>query len=391
MTRHRRLFGALAGAVCCVAIGVAQEKSVRPGINDTFRDPDVKEFVGRFEVESREVFTRRKEIVAACDIQPGQTVADIGAGTGLFTRMFSAAVGSEGRVIAVDIAQKFLDHIQATSREAGQRNVETLLCQADATGLAPDSVDVAFICDAYHHFEFPQKTMASLHRAMKPGGRVILVDFRRVEGQSSDWVLTHVRAGQEVFEAEIAQAGLPKQYEERELLKENYFVVFEKPAPPGAVTKYRPGPARGMGRGPGGEMRADQELFHFLLDHHAEIHRSVKRLANGVETVTESERPEVAAKIQTHVASMHQRLKDGRGLRFWDELFVAIFNKHAAIKMSVENTEKGVKVQETSEDPAVAVLIQAHAEVVSQFVARGFDEAHKNHPLPAALPAGPKR
>jgi ubiquinone/menaquinone biosynthesis C-methylase UbiE len=372
------------------AIGVAQEKSVKPGINDTFRDPNPQEFLGKFEVESREVYARRKEIAAACQIQPGQTVADIGAGTGLFTRMFADTVGTDGRVIAVDIAQKFLDHIVATTREAGQRNVETVLCKADSTELPPDSVDVAFICDTYHHFEFPLKTMASLHRALKPGGRVVLVDFRRVEGTSTDWVMNHVRAGQEVFEAEIVQSGFKKVYEERELLKENYFAVFEKAASADSATVRRPGRGRGMGRGPGPEMRADQDVFHFLLDHHAEIRRSVKRLDNGVETLTESDNKDVAAKIQEHVASMHERVKEGRGLRFWDELFVAIFNKYDQIRMTVEKTEKGVKVVETSDDKAVVLLIQAHAEVVSQFVAHGFDEAHKNHPVPAVAPAASK-
>jgi len=144
-----------------VPLASAQDKSVNPGINDSFRDPDPQEFLGRFEVESREVFARRNEIVAACCIQPGQTVADIGAGTGLFSRMFSEAAGKDGRVIAVDISQKFLDHIQKTSRDAGQQNVETLLCTADSTELPAESVDVAFICDVYHHFEFPFKTMAS--------------------------------------------------------------------------------------------------------------------------------------------------------------------------------------------------------------------------------------
>lgn len=390
MSHLKRLMFAFALAVPVLPVVSAQDKSVKPGINDTFRDPEPKEFLGKFEVESREVFARRKEIVAACEIHPGQTVADIGAGTGLFTRMFSEAVGQDGRVIAVDIAQKFLDYIQETSRAAGQRNVESVLCKADSTELPPDSIDVAFICDTYHHFEFPKKTMASLHRALKPGGRVILVDFRRVEGTSTDWVMNHVRAGQEVFEAEIIQGGLKKVYEERELLKENYFVVFEKPVPANTVTEPRPGRGRGMRRGPGPEMRADQDVFRFLLDHHAEIRRSVKRLDNGVETLTESDNKEVATKIQEHVASMHQRIKDGRGLRFWDELFVAIFQKHASIKMTVEKTEKGVKVVETSDDQAVVLLIQAHAEVASQFVAHGFDEAHKNHPVPAAAPATPK-
>lgn len=232
MSRVGKLIFVLVLAVHVLPVVSAQDKSVKPGINDTFRDPDPKEFLGKFEVESREVFARRKEIVAACQIQPGQTVADIGAGTGLFTRMFSDAEGNNGRVIAVDIAQKFLDHVEKTSRDAGQRNVETVLCKADSTELPPESVDVAFICDTYHHFEFPLKTMASLHRALKPGGRVILIDFRRVDGISTDWVMNHVRAGQEVFEAEIVQAGFRKVREEREALKENYFVAFEKVLPP---------------------------------------------------------------------------------------------------------------------------------------------------------------
>ncbi len=69
-----------------------QEKSVRPGINQPFENPDVKEFIEKFEVESREVFTKRQDIVAACKLKPGMTVGDIGAGTGLFTRLFAKEV-----------------------------------------------------------------------------------------------------------------------------------------------------------------------------------------------------------------------------------------------------------------------------------------------------------
>jgi ubiquinone/menaquinone biosynthesis C-methylase UbiE/intracellular sulfur oxidation DsrE/DsrF family protein len=224
----------LLATVCHVAC--AQEKSVRPGINDSFRDPDVDEFVKRFEIESREVYTRRHKIVAACRIEPGQTVADIGAGTGLFTRLFSTAVGADGRVVAVDIAQKFLDHIGKTSEEAGLKNIETVLCTADSTELPPDSIDVAFICDTYHHFEFPLKTMASLRSALKPNGRVIIIDFRKIAGVSSDFVMGHVRAPQSVFESEIVQAGFLKTREEADLLSENYFVEFTRSETPGLAS-----------------------------------------------------------------------------------------------------------------------------------------------------------
>ncbi len=215
-------------AVPLTTVARGQEQSVNPGINDAFENPNVEEFAQRFEVESREVFSRRHAIVAACQIEPGQTVADIGAGTGLFTRLFSDAVGKEGRVIAVDISQKFLDLIRTNSRQQNQSNVEAVLATADSVQLPAESIDLAFICDTYHHFEFPQKTMTSLHRALGPGGRVVLIDFHRIPGTSSDWVLNHVRAGQDVFEAEILQSGFRKVREEQELLQENYFVVFEK-------------------------------------------------------------------------------------------------------------------------------------------------------------------
>jgi len=210
---------------------LAQEKSVRPGVNDSFRDPKVSEFQEKFEIESREVFAKRKQIVEVCKVAPGTTVADIGAGTGVFTRLFSEAVGPKGQVLAVDIAANFLDHINSTNREAGRKNVQTVQCSPDTTKLEPATVDVAYICDTYHHFEFPLKTMSSLHAALKPRGRLFLVDFKRVEGESTDWTMKHVRAGQEVFEAEILSCGFKKVREYSDLLKENYFIEFERVAP----------------------------------------------------------------------------------------------------------------------------------------------------------------
>jgi len=211
-------------------VAAAQERSVKPGINDPFKDPDVQEFRGKFEVESREVYARRAGIVEACKLRPGMVVADVGAGTGLFTRLLAREVGPAGQVYAVDIAPKFLEHVRKTSRQAGLRNVTPVLCGPDSVDLPPASVDLAFVCDTYHHFEFPQRTLASLHRAIKPGGRLVVVDFVRIPGKSSDWVLNHVRAGQEVVEKEITEAGFEKADEVKELLKENYLIVFTRPA-----------------------------------------------------------------------------------------------------------------------------------------------------------------
>ncbi len=226
MTRIRLalLFGVLAG----LAPLAAQEKSVKPGINDPFKDPNVKEFEGKFEVESREVYARRKEIVEHCKLKPGMAVADVGAGTGLFTRLFAAQVGDKGKVYAVDIAKKFLDHIAKTAKERKLTNVETVLCTEKSCELKPESVDLVFVCDTYHHFEFPSRTLDSIHKALKSGGQLIVIDFKRIPGKSSDWILNHVRAGQEVVEKEITEAGFKKVDEVKGLLAENYFVRFEK-------------------------------------------------------------------------------------------------------------------------------------------------------------------
>ncbi len=205
----------------------AQEKSVRPGINQPYQNPDVNESVKRFESENREVFAKRKEIVAACRLKPGMAVADIGAGTGLFTRLFAAQVGPTGRVYAVDIARKFIEHIQKTAQAAGLTNVTGIVCTTTSSELPPGSVDLVFICDTYHHFEYPQRTMASVYRALRPGGQLVLVDYRRIEGQTPDWLMKHLRAGQAVFTKEIEAAGF-RIVPQADFLKDNYFVRFGK-------------------------------------------------------------------------------------------------------------------------------------------------------------------
>ncbi|BCX47845.1 methyltransferase [Haloferula helveola] len=218
-----------------VAAQAPKEESVRPGINEKFLDPELKvdDWLKRFEVESREVFHARDAVLAACKIKPGMRVADIGAGTGLYTRMFADAVGKDGWVYAVDINGAFLHHIQARAKQEGHANISAILCPEDSVSLPPNSIDVAFACDTYHHFEYPMSTLASLLRALKPGGTFVVVDFKRIEGESTDWVLGHVRAGEEVFRKEIETAGL--KFEEKvEVpgLEENYFLRFSKPAAP---------------------------------------------------------------------------------------------------------------------------------------------------------------
>jgi len=152
------------------------------------------------------------------------------------------------------------------------------------------------------------------------------------------------------------------------------------------------GPGRGArGQAPGREAGAhddrhdeDRDVFHFLLANHQKIQRTVKDLENGVETLTESDSPEIAAKIKEHVQWMEHRIKEVNPIRMRDPLFAEIFRHADKITMEHEETEKGVRVTEVSDDAYVARLLQAHAKVVSGFVERGFAEAMKNHPVPDA-------
>ncbi|MFQ5423059.1 MAG: class I SAM-dependent methyltransferase [Phycisphaerae bacterium] len=235
MWKNGRFLPVLAPGVCLLlgCIGGAHEANVRPGLNDRFKDPDlqVDEWVSRFEVESREIFRLRKEIAHAVGLRPRGAVADIGAGTGLFIQLFAEAVGPAGRVYAVDIAPRFLQHIKKQAEAAGLDQVVTVRCRDDSVDLPAESIDVAFICDTYHHFEYPRTYMRTIRRALRPGGQLILIDFDREGDAADDWVRKHVRAGQDQVTKEIQSDGF--EFVSTEAvpgLKRNYFLRFQRPA-----------------------------------------------------------------------------------------------------------------------------------------------------------------
>ena len=125
------------------------KESVKPGINEKFLDPkmSVPVWINRFEVESREIFASRKAVTKALGLKSGDSVADIGAGTGLFLPLFAEAVGDKGRVHAVDISERFIGHLKQRVKKLGLGNVEVVRCSEDSVELKENSIDVAFVCD----------------------------------------------------------------------------------------------------------------------------------------------------------------------------------------------------------------------------------------------------
>jgi ubiquinone/menaquinone biosynthesis C-methylase UbiE len=217
---------------CLFLVGIfffalAAGQGAAPEINAPYRNPSYEDWRKRFETEGREVYEKRQAIVAAARARPGMAVADIGAGSGLFTRLFATEVGANGRVYAVDIARAFVEGNLRRAREAGHENVIGIESTQQDTRLPAASVDLAYICDAYHHFELPRAMLASIRRALRPGGTLVVVDFERIPGTSPDWILQHVRAGKDEFRAEIEAAGF-RFVEEVELMRENYFLRFAR-------------------------------------------------------------------------------------------------------------------------------------------------------------------
>jgi ubiquinone/menaquinone biosynthesis C-methylase UbiE len=132
-------------------------------------------------------------------------------------------------VYSVDIAPKFLQHIAARATADGIENLTPVLGTTVSTRLPPESVDLIFICDTYHHFEYHAQTLASISRALKPGGRLVVIDFERIPGESREFILGHVRAGKEVFRSEIENAGLEFVDEVKiKAFEENYLLRFRK-------------------------------------------------------------------------------------------------------------------------------------------------------------------
>jgi len=228
---HRWLPGIvwLASLVLMVvpATTTAQEQSVKPGINDSWVDPDLDRILSLLEREDRSIYKYRHAIVAALGLEPGMHAADVGSGTGFLTLLMAREVGPNGRVYAEDIAQQPLDFITERATEQGLGNLETVLGTHRSTNLKPASVDLLLACDAYHHFEYPEDMLASIRQALRRDGRFVIIDFERVNGLTNDFFMGHVRAGKGTFTDELRDAGFELEKEIR-LMKGQYFLVFRK-------------------------------------------------------------------------------------------------------------------------------------------------------------------
>lgn len=210
-----------------IAMPLVAEQNVNPGINSYYQDPDVTQWRGVFEREGREIWDRRLDILESLKLRYGQSVADIGAGTGFFSLLMAEEVGASGQVYAVDIAENFVNATLQRAKEQGLDNVVGVVNDQYGIKLAPASIDLAFISDTYHHFEYPNSMLKSIHSALKPEGELVIIDFKRIPESSSSWVLGHVRLGEQQVIAEVEASGF-QLMEQQNYMQTQYHLRFRK-------------------------------------------------------------------------------------------------------------------------------------------------------------------
>ena len=155
------------------------------------------------EREERQQEERGDLLLRELGLRQGMAVADVGAGTGYYARRMAPLVGSTGTVYAVDVQPEMIQMLTDLAKKAGLANIKPVLGALDNVRLADSSIDLAIMVDVYHELEFPFEVMQSLVRAIKPGGRVVFVEYRAEDAR------VPIKALHKMTEAQVRKEAAP--------------------------------------------------------------------------------------------------------------------------------------------------------------------------------------
>lgn len=182
-------------------------------------------YIRSLEDPEREEWQKPEEVVKKLALRPGESVADIGAGSGYFTVRFARTVGPAGKVYAVDIDREMLAHITKRAKEEHLENIQTVLADTHDPKLADSSVDLMFICDTLHHISERAKYYPLLVRALKPEGRLVNIDFEKRDLPLGPPLAMKIDKRDMIKEAEAGGFRLSQDFD---FLKYQYFLVFTR-------------------------------------------------------------------------------------------------------------------------------------------------------------------
>jgi predicted methyltransferase len=227
MNRIARHIALAAVVAFTSALSDAAEPTAVPTETDrataTHSFADVKYWSSIFDDPRRDEWQKPQALVDALQLRPGMTVADLGAGTGYFSRYLSNAVGAQGVVFAVEIEPTLLVHLRERAEAEHADNVVPVLASADNPRLPAAGVDLILIADTYHHLDHRTRYLPLLRRALRPAGRIAVVDWKAGElpqGPPPEHKLARERVVEEMTGAGFALVGEP------DLLPYHYVLIF---------------------------------------------------------------------------------------------------------------------------------------------------------------------
>ncbi len=189
-----------------------------------FSDSDVGLWGQMLEGAERDQWQKPDEVIKHLNLKPGDVIADIGAGTGYFTRRFALAVGPQGRALGLDIETSMVEHMKQDARKLNLTNYEARLVKPDGPGLEQQSVDVIFLSATYHHINNRVDYFRKLSKSLKPNGRVVIVDFYHKALPVGPQALED-KVSEETIIKELGQAGY-RLIRSLDFLPYQYFLEF---------------------------------------------------------------------------------------------------------------------------------------------------------------------
>jgi predicted methyltransferase len=191
--------------------------------NREYQSKEGRERMGRnLAAADRDSKERPSQIVAAMHLAPGMTVADVGTGVGYMLPWLSGAVGANGKVLAEDIFPDFLDKCRADAAAKHLSNIDFVLGTEKDPRLPRGSVDAALVLEVYHHFNYPAEMLKHIGEALKPGGRLYIVDFHRTPGEK------HIRLDEDAVIREVESNGYRLLSKQEHTSDRQYIAVFEQ-------------------------------------------------------------------------------------------------------------------------------------------------------------------
>lgn len=211
--------------VLSLFVAAAAFPQVAAEANKGYATKEGRERVARtLSAEDRDERQKPVELVAALDLKPGMTVADIGTGIGYMLPFLSKAVGPTGKVFGEDIQTDFLEKAKAKVEKEKLGNVELFQGNDVDPKLPENSVDVMLVLDTYHHFDYPEKMLAAMRKSLKPGGRLVIVDFYRHAGPGPG----HIRIDRDEVAKEVAAAGFETVAQRDHTPNNQFMLIFRK-------------------------------------------------------------------------------------------------------------------------------------------------------------------